>query len=145
MILKRIHANCVSESDQGVILIEVLISFMVISFILFMMLAMIQSVSKLGEFDPKLIKSMRLSSIINSDIVEANMMGLKSECLIIYQNSREISYCNRDGDLYREVEGKGYERILTDFNGKFIMGEFIYYQFELENSRITIPIWSKNE
>ncbi len=144
MKLKRQTKNYVSSSNSGVVLIEMLMSVMVIGCVIILMLNMINAISYIGSADEKLIRASRLGAIINTDLSAALTVDVTSQCLQITQNERFVTYCNVDGDLIREVDGKGYERIISEVDGQFIIGDYIYYRFDVADRNVTIPIWTAN-
>ncbi len=145
MKLKGQSKSYASPSNAGVILIEMLMSVMVIGCIIILMLNMINAISYIGSADEKIIRASRLGAIINSDLNDALTVDVTNQCLQIPQNERLVTYCDDGHDLIREVDGKGYERIISDVDGQFIMGEYIYYRFEIADRNVTIPIWKVND
>lgn len=127
--------------DQGVVLIELLMSIVVISFIVFLLLnLMILTNTFMGE-DRLFSKQLQLSTVIYQDILKATEIMVDDSCLTIEQNQDRVTYCQVNQDFVRKVNNKGFERVVSDSKVEVIDNQIIWLKVD---DKFKIPIWSKN-
>lgn len=133
------------KSNQGVVLIEMLISLVVISFIVLLLLNLMQVVTATIEYEQITTKIIQVSSLISEDILSATQVGVVGQCLNIDTSQHQINYCVKDRVLIRSVDHQGYERLISNSGLEFIAGNVIELKLTVAESPILIPIWSGDE
>lgn len=130
--------------DDGVILIEMLVSIIIIGTITLLLANLISSLYKANEYDKLYTKQLQVSSLMYDDFLSASEIRLEEQCLII-DGGRKIEYCFENNQLVRTVDNLGYERLIANANGKFVIDTGIYLEFENQDKKIRLPLWSEYE
>lgn len=131
--------------DEGVVLIEMLISMVVISFIMLLLSNLMLVVTASIDYEQISTKVIQITSLIYDDILDATKIYNYNQCLLIESNEDKISYCIIDNSLIRKVNNQGYERLLTNQGLEFIDDGYIQLQATIGGNQILIPIWRYNE
>lgn len=134
----------VSKSKQGVVLIEMLMSLIVVSFIMLLLLSLMSVIGTGIDYQRVESKLLQVSGLMIDDLAQAIKLEVTPSCLKINQNDDVITYCIKGDKMIRQVNGQGYERMLTDVDVQFKIGEIIYLQFKIGEQTHEIPIWSNN-
>lgn len=128
--------------NDGVILIEMLISLVVLSAVMFMILSLLTMAVSTIEYEHFATKSLQLSSMITTDLTFATEVTYTSDCVFITKTEEQTSYCFENSNLVRRVDDSGYEQIATGVNGEFKGEVIIEMRLERNGRAIEIPIWS---
>ncbi len=131
-----------SKYNQGVILIEMLISLVVLSAVMFMILSLLTLAVGTIKYEHFATKSLQISSLITNDLSSSKSVEYTTDCIYITKAQEQTSYCFENSNLVRQVNGLGYEQIATDVNGEFKGDEVITMKLVGEETVIEIPIWS---
>lgn len=132
------------KSDDGVILIEMLVSVVVVGSIVFLILHLVIMISSAVYYDQKQVKLLQVSSLIYDDIADGIKSDTVDQCFVIEQNTRLVKYCFTDHNLVRTVDAQGYERLINHADGRFTSGKTINLELnQAPNS--PLPIWSSYE
>lgn len=132
------------KSSPGVILIEMLVSVAVVGVIVLLILNLLLLISSAISYDQLISKVMQTTSLMTTDIAQAVSVEVTTSCMVINQNVDEVKYCIED-DLTRTVNDAGYERLVSNFDGKYIDGDVIYLDVKTAGNEMKVPIWSNDE
>lgn len=132
----------VSKYKRGVVLIEMLMSLIVISFIMLLLLSLMTLVTTSSEYERIDSKVMQVSGLIIDDLMEATQVSATSECMEIKKNSDVITYCIEGDKMIRRVNGSGYERLIDNVDVKYNGGRDIVLNFQVGANKIEVPLWS---
>lgn len=128
--------------NDGIILIEMLMSILVISFIMLLMLDLLTLTSTSVDKDVGFTKELQISSIIYQDLIDASKVEADEDCLYFTENDEQISYCINDTELIRKVDNQGYERIASNLEIEIKTKPIVYLRI---NDYFNIPVWGENE
>ncbi|WOO87617.1 prepilin-type N-terminal cleavage/methylation domain-containing protein [Mollicutes bacterium LVI A0039] len=133
--------NCVLKYSQGYILIEMLVAISIIGVIMLMMANLMNMVSTNIKEDQIIIKQQQISSLISDDILDATQIELVDQCLKITTNNDIVEYCISEKKLVRTVNNHGYERLISNFEGRFTYDQTINLEINFDNKKFILPIW----
>lgn len=133
------------KSNGGVVLIEMLMSLVVISFIMLLLLNLMLIVTETISYEQINTKAIQVTSLVYDDILNARKITSSDQCLLIAVNQDAISYCIVEDSLIRKVNNQGYERLLTNSGLKFINDGYLQLQLTIGDNEIGIPIWGLDE
>ncbi len=132
-------------SKQGIVLIEMLFSLVVISFIMLLLINLLSLVTKTIEYEHISTKLLQVSSLIDNDLLDATKINLNGQCLEIMTTPDLVSYCITGQNLVRTVNHQGYERILSNPGLSYTNDGVIRIESEVGANKVTVPIWSSYE
>ncbi len=129
-------------SDDGIILIEMLVALIVVSSIMYLLLAFVYMVVNIASFEHVFTKQIQINTLMNNDILNASAINLEQDCLLIQNQDYEVEYCIKEDNLIRSIDNKGYENIISDTKMKFLDEPFIALELTNNNANYIIPIWT---
>lgn len=133
-----------SKSNSGIVLIEMLMSIVVVSFIMMLLMSLMTMIATSISKEHVDSKTLQISGLIIDDLVDSIDVTTTSECIIINQNKDTVTYCIEGEKMIRRVNGKGYERVLNEVNIKLQNNGVITLVFTTGNTSTEIPLWSNN-
>lgn len=133
-----------SRYKRGVVLIEMLMSLIVISFIMLLLLSLMTLVTTSSEYERMDSKVMQVSGLIIDDLMEAVEVTANSQCMEIKKNREVVTYCIEGDKMIRRVNGTGYERLLNNADVKYQIGDDIALNFKVGANEVDVPLWSIN-
>lgn len=133
---------CASKSNSGIVLIEMLMSIVVISFIMMLVMSLMTMITTSISKEHVDSKTLQISGLIMDDLIDSIDVTTTSECIIINQNKDTVTYCIEGEKMIRRVNGKGYERVLNEVNVKLQNKGVITLVFTTDNTKTDIPLWS---
>lgn len=128
--------------DSGVVLIEMLMSLIVISFIMLLLLALTSLVSSTVNYEQTFNKALQVSTLMIGDISSGVEVELSGSCLQITENVDIVTYCIEGDEMIRRVNGKGYERVVSNAELSFDFNQIIYLKVKASDLELSIPLWS---
>lgn len=133
------------KSNDGVVLIEMLVSLVVISFIMLLLLNLMQVVTATIKYEQVTTKLIQVSTLISDDILSSTKIEMIGQCLNVDTSQQQINYCIKDQVLVRSVDHQGYERLITNPGLEFVDGNVIELKITIDGMEVDVPIWGKNE
>lgn len=130
------------KSDNGVILIEMLISLIVLSVVMFMILSLLELAVSTIEYEHFATKLLQVSSMMTNDISTALAVTSDTKCLYVTKTEGETTYCFDNTSLIRQVDNSGYENVINDVQGTFKEEGQIIMEISKQGHMVDVPIWS---
>lgn len=129
--------------SEGFILVELLLAVWIVGCILYLLLTLMSGLDEKINYERALNKQLQVNSLITEDVINGTEVIVADECLKIRISEDVVSYCFRNEQLVREVNGRGYERIIDNVTGKFYYSRAIFMLMEVDEQKTNIPVWTK--
>lgn len=130
--------------NQGVVLIEMLVSVVVVGSIVLLILNLMLLISSAVSYDQLISKIQQTTSLMTTDFYQATNIESNGNCLTINQKNDVVDYCINQ-DLTRTVNGSGYERLISNVEARYVDDGIIYLEVKVSGNELKVPIWSSNE
>ncbi len=121
-------------SNKGFMLVEALVSVFIVSLICLLLMSVMSTLATSVTVSVDEYLTLDIRNQLNRDLAFTNSTQVADGKLIINKPTEVISYEFKNNSLWRRVDGRGNERILSDIYQAEFLDENNYLIFKVQKS-----------